>query len=472
MGGEGKAVLGYLGPLLAAAAFLFPAALALHFVLRTLLPFSIESGIELLILGGGVVLGTRWSGAGLIALVAAAPLLNGLMRTGLLELQHPVSLAFAGVVLGLIVARARQFFYQSGPAVLVTDACIFLVGVSLVGTLWRGGATWQDAFGPTHWSQLGFGFHAAFVLVQGLFTFRLLIVDPRVGNRAVVTSVFTAHLLTLVAFIVLQITTKMPELYFTHLGGLSGYAWIPNSPADDIHTLGSWGVVGFAFFLSRARRSLFNTAAAVVAFLIVIASWSRIAWLAAGLVIAIWLVRRGWWRMVGGAAVGLLVVVVLAGMFSAEWQRSVHGHFARRFLGLVDVAHWGTQNSDRFSLYRKSAEMVAHHPVAGVGVGQFYRVSAQYGKGDPATEGTNYFAHNAPLQLIAETGFPLGLTVVGLWALAVWRGRLSGVGEEGPWLALVGFSVTQLTANAVNIFDSQALVFGWLVAVVWANRER
>ncbi|MCU0774824.1 MAG: Wzy polymerase domain-containing protein [Ideonella sp.] len=92
--------------------------------------------------------------------------------------------------------------------------------------------------------------------------------------------------------------------------------------------------------------------------------------------------------------------------------------------------------SYRVAVWANTLQLIALHPWAGVGFGQFNFAWTL----TPFVERPPLFfdhAHNLPLHLMAELGVPLGLLVIGLLAVALWKGFRAAFGVDGePGAAL------------------------------------
>jgi len=109
------------------------------------------------------------------------------------------------------------------------------------------------------------------------------------------------------------------------------------------------------------------------------------------------------------AAVGLVLVgVVVAGVFLARGRE------------VLDIGGEDTPWSLRAKNLRVSVEMIEDHPWRGVGPGAFGEAYPAYRQ--PGDNETRY-AHNLPLQMVAELGIPLGAGV-GLAFFALFCGPL------------------------------------------------
>ncbi|MDR7521387.1 MAG: O-antigen ligase family protein [Armatimonadota bacterium] len=149
------------------------------------------------------------------------------------------------------------------------------------------------------------------------------------------------------------------------------------------------------------RRRLFSMAALPVVALALVLTWSRGAWLGAGLGLATLAGRIGVRRLWPAALAAAVILGVSAAALAPRWA----WHLAR----LRDVAPAEGPFS-RIAVWRAVPGLVASRPLLGSGFGTFifaYEGSAQR---DPALPGVP-FAHNLFLNFAVETGL-LGLVAL------------------------------------------------------------
>jgi O-antigen ligase len=123
-------------------------------------------------------------------------------------------------------------------------------------------------------------------------------------------------------------------------------------------------------------------------------------------------------RLTRGPRALLLSAPLWYGLFwllMAWWSRETHGSF-----GAAAHVTGSDPSSSRFAIWSNTLALIARHPWAGVGFGEFnFAWSLTPFPGRP----TAFFdhTHNLPLQLMGELGIPLGGAVVVLLALALWQ---------------------------------------------------
>ena len=405
---------------------------------------------------------------------------------------------------------------RPGKAVLVIDVLISVVLLSLAVQIARQHGT--AGFWTTSWSQPVFGYGdshyfmtSAFVWLQGLFFFRLLRVQG--GDvLAWAKSVFAVYGVTLVVFYLLQLWLHVPE-------PIDSITYC--SPLEDIHSFGGITVAIFAAALvSWVHRSWAKTilnccyVAAILALLV--ASWSRATWLAGILVLLLiaWIRLPRRWSM-AVLALGIMVIAIInLNANRASWQ---HNGYLARLISLTRMENLINKSPDRLNLYYKTVGMIREHPFVGHGVGSTYLTSVRFARpGDPNADIPN-FVHNFLLQMAAELGVPVAALFLALILFALWRGyRKSGArnkfqvpsskfqdhgggnpeaGDEkwkaedrranaeairspvsgfryhehamlGVSMALTAYLITQMTANALNIYVSNQFFFWFLMAAL------
>jgi putative inorganic carbon (HCO3(-)) transporter len=131
-------------------------------------------------------------------------------------------------------------------------------------------------------------------------------------------------------------------------------------------------------------------------------------------------------------------------------------------------------NAGRLAIYAANLEALRHHPVLGVGFGNYDRAMRAFYRRHPGADRRSH-AHNTFLQIAVQAGL-LGLAgFVGLFGTVVGRGwvvlrRLRDERDSrwttaaGAWLAVVGFLVGGLTQD--TFVDSECAMAMWVAVAV------
>jgi hypothetical protein len=230
-------------------------------------------------------------------------------------------------------------------------------------------------------------------------------------------------------------------------------------------TFGHAMVIPFAWAVALAHRGRRIALAAVPLLLgAIFFSTARGAWLAAAAVLvvcALLLFRRGApsgrAAVVGGASLAVLAAVLI----SPDLRQHVGSMFDP-----------GGINAGRVAIYRANLDIVAEHPVLGLGFGRYRTAATPYYARHPAADRRSH-AHNTYLQIAAEAGL-VGLAAFGLlFATALLRGAralaVAGNGLElatavGAWAGVVGFLVGGLTQY--NFADNEVALGMWIALAV------
>jgi O-antigen ligase len=231
---------------------------------------------------------------------------------------------------------------------------------------------------------------------------------------------------------------------------------------------------------------------------LVVLSWSRATWLAG----AICLLLLGWLRLPKRWIFLPLVLLVAAiAMINLNanresWERN---EYLWRLSSLVRIENLEAKDPDRIHLYQKALAMIREHPLIGHGIGSFYLNSEHYARpGDPYATLPD-FTHNFLLQMAAELGVPVTALFAVLIVFALcggfrkWKvesgshdgktvrqsngqpvdgstvGRYhgeDGLTILGVTMALGAYLITQMTANALNIYVSNQFFFWFLMTAV------
>lgn len=156
------------------------------------------------------------------------------------------------------------------------------------------------------------------------------------------------------------------------------------------------GLAGAFTLAGRGRQRVLGLALGAVLLAALVLSFGRAGWWGALATAAVLLGLRGGKRPMLGLAALLAVALLVPGVRA-------------RFASSVSVS----ANEDRVFIWARAREVIADHPVLGVGFGAYPRVAQPYyDRADPNFP-MHTWAHDTPLSLLAETG-PTGLAAY-LW---------------------------------------------------------
>jgi O-antigen ligase len=218
------------------------------------------------------------------------------------------------------------------------------------------------------------------------------------------------------------------------------------------------------------RRLLFGFAAALMGTAVIVSnSRSGVISLAASIVFLTLLNLRS--RIYLGL-IGVIIVAIIAGVLWVGAAQIV-GHFGEAVDQLVQS---GTPDVGRAMIWRGAVNMIAAHPVLGVGLGAFVTIYPTY-ESTPISLTINY-AHNDYLQALAEGGVIAGILVV--WFITVVSlGIRKGIRSPDPLVAsmslaaaagIIAILVQSITDTDLQI-PSNALLFLILVSIVSRPRQ-
>ena len=470
----------------------------------------------------------------LFAFAVAMPLLNGLPILGVTG--GSPSAVFAALWLGwmaqqLCSSDAKVPKEPARPpalpvALLASDLLITALLLSLGAQLWRhhhDAQFWAVVYRHT---AAGFGdpyyfLHSAFIWLQGLFWFRAIVLtwqrgpwnareensgctldqstdgneqlrysptnDDRPRSRGALIAikirlVFLSTASLTAIFTLSGYKSILKDNYNHTVGFLSAY--------EDIFSFGGFAAAVLVFTVAVLTKKNWGNFSGQVLYGagvmgLVVLSWSRGIWLAAG----VFLLIVAWFRLPRWCTFAFLISAVLSITFINAnahrpfWQN--HAYLAR-LTALVRIEKLANKSPDRLYLYHKACGMIRERPLLGYGVGSFYLSSPSHAKsGDPHAPTPN-FAHNVFLQIAAEQGVVVAAMFAGLIGWALWRGvrvwqatggRQAVIipgdrnSEErltllGTTLALGVYVQTNLTSNSLNIYASNQFFFWFLMAAV------
>ncbi len=471
----------------------------------------------------------------LFAFSVTIPLLNGLPILGVTG--GSPSAVFAALWLGwigrrLVLSASRQAddvapspCTRLGGIQVTTDLLITALLLSLGTQLWRHHHDAQFWTIFLRHTAAGFGdpyyfLHSAFIWLQGLFWFRALVFtwqrgpwdargknpshppdrstdrneqlrysitkDDRPRSRGALIAIKTRRVFLSTAGFTAIFT--LGEYKSTLTENWIGIGFI--SAYEDIFSFGGFAAALLVFavaVLSKKNRGNFSWQILYItgATGLVVVSWSRGIWLAAGvfLLIVAWFRLPRWCTMVFLASIAVAVSLINLQNQKGLWK---HPSYLARLAALVQIENLAKKSPERINLYFKAIGMIRERPLLGHGIGSFYLSSPGYAEtGDPNAPVPN-FAHNVFLQIAAEQGVVVAALFAGLIGWTLWRGvrawqktggRQAAIipGERasqdrltllGTTLALGVYVQTNLTSNSLNIYASNQFFFWFLMAAV------
>lgn len=155
---------------------------------------------------------------------------------------------------------------------------------------------------------------------------------------------------------------------------------------------------------------------------------------------------------------------------------AVPGPFAQRAITLAqeyqswrpDVAARDSSAGLRIEFYRNSLDIIADHPIAGVGTGGFASAYATRVKGTEMLATRN--PHNEYLHIAAQLGL-IGLAAMGLLFVVQWRvaRRLPTALESGLARGLVLAFAVGCLFNSMLLDHAEGLLYAWLGGLLFAG---
>ncbi|HUG22953.1 PglL family O-oligosaccharyltransferase [Piscinibacter sp.] len=183
-----------------------------------------------------------------------------------------------------------------------------------------------------------------------------------------------------------------------------------------------WALIGTAWLAeSGALRRRIAAALATALLFGVVLSASRTG-IVGVVLLALWgLLDR---RLSRSTRAALLLAPVA---YAAFWLGlSAWAHMSHQlFGGEARVSSNGDISSSRFAIWSDTLSLIAQHPWAGVGFGEFNFAWSLTPFPDRPVAFFDH-THNLPLQFAVELGLPLALLVLSLLAYALWRAFVAG----------------------------------------------
>ena len=467
-----------------------------------------ELGAVLILSVGCFLLGAWRRRDALFAFTLFVPLLVGLDQTRLMDCASATTLCFSALWIGIQaslfgaqfgfpglqrpIVSHRDSFREAKPLLLSVHILIAAVVISLCWQLLRHER--DDSFWLLLTTRPVFGYGdpwyfltASFVWLLGLNYFLELgsefgseevASDGTNSNRTSISSwvapVVGTYCGTIVIFFLFQFFVHIPE-------GWAGAGF--QSPFEDISSFGSICVLLLMYVLAvlveRRTPTFWTVITAIFLICMVVASWSRGAWLAAvifGGVLALFHFGPRGRTVILGTAIAIVALVNLS-LRLPVWENQP---YLSRLASLVRIENPENKDSGRIPIYRKAVRMIAERPLVGFGIGSFYRTSTSYADKDDIYGAKPDFAHNVYLEIAAEEGLPIAAVFAFLTMYLLKRGivlsRRGGTPHSngnatyasalGLTLSVGAYLQTQLTANSLNVYPSNQFLFWFLAAVI------
>jgi O-antigen ligase len=323
-----------------------------------------------------------------------------------------------GAWLTLLASRLSAAGARPGNGLAALLAALMLMALaSLAAPLWAG-APWSLA-----WSSAGLLAAAALAALVG-------------AQLSIQGQAFDAFRAFCLALVVAGLASSLIGLVQVYLPAWADGQWIARSgipgravsnlrQPNHMSSLLMWSLIA-AVWLGEARllRRTATVGIALVLLFGVVLSGSRTGALGA-LLLALWgaLDRR--------LARSSRLLLLLAPLVFALLWAGVTGwaHVNQQVFGGEAQLHKADISSSRFGIWSNTLALIAAHPWAGVGWGEFNFAWTLTPFPDRPVAFFDH-THNLPLQLAVEMGLPLALGVLGLLGVALWRALQAATHES------------------------------------------
>ena len=414
---------------------------------------------------------TSWS---LYGFAASIPLLSGLQMLGL---TGPVPLS------SFIFAALYFFWFPKkiisnegiNPKSGIENLVDILSGMTLLSVLVTLWSFPTDLILEYFWHRLPgsqreifYTLDAAFVLLQGLFFYRMIELEEN-AKAAFEKVILVLYLQTFVIifFSFIQLFFRVPEPFL----GLALYAPFEDKNAYGSYLLVLFSVLLFLTYRSHDKRTLLNHVFFILIFLFMVLSYSRAAWLAAFAIGAVVLMQE----LSGGKKFSIIFLLILflasshALLGHSLILKGIYKTIIRYMEPFID---FGTFNlSGRSLLWHRALSIIGQFPLTGSGIGTFYRISPSF-QDVPINEMMDFYenAHNYFLQMAAELGIP-ALLVLSIILFHTYRSgykNLTLYAESIPWrkgllLGLTAYLITCIFGHPL-LSSSQQFLFWFIVS--------
>ncbi len=418
---------------------------------------------------------TKMSLYGFIILV---PLVSGLQLIGVMRNISLPSFIFSSFYTSWIL---KHLYYgkgnfspksEIGNLVDIFSGTVLLSLVSIICiypadfTLYR---FWLPAQGQ---DDIFYGIESAYVLLQGLFFYRILeneMLDINEWKRFKLLIYIQAVII--IIFSLVQILFHIPGLYWPRLG--------INAPFDDLHSYASCILIFIFIFWAhiydeKRRFKIMNAFFLGLFLILIILTGSKIAWLSLSIV-GIGLIYRSSGRKAVIIALCLLVgILVYLNIFNPQWlDKDLLGRIDA-FSSILKYQESGAFQS-RSYLWHRALNIIEENPFLGTGIGTFFRVStAYYPTYGPYGTTWHENAHNYYLQIAAELGIPaLCLFLFIIFTIYNKSLQLLSISDEigintyikGLLLGLTAYLMTCLTGHPL-LHVTQQFMFWFIIAAI------
>jgi O-antigen ligase len=456
------------------------AALSCHVIIVFLINFSSVLPVTLPVLLGMAACSWYAPFQALFIFAGLIPLINGLCVTlSPFFIFHNV--LFSCLYLPWFIKNVllhKQHLAPQSPPGLLADLLSTLILFSLVFYLacFPAGLILPALWSPASFDQIHplHAVNAAVILLQGLFFFRLLEIEGRGKNILPgLTAVVWALTLSVLFFSGIQLLFDVPPWKMVKLFGRRGLF----SPFDDINSYGSIIVVLFSVFLflflgSTGKRRATNGIVSLLLFLCAFFSLSRITILTSLAILLFACCRYLSRKMI---ACSLVLLVFLAALLLAYREKlpayslPIANYSVKKMVSSSSL-------DMRFHRWMISLDMIGSAPLAGHGIGTYYRLYPDFSSmgSAPANSRDLFYhgpenAHNYYIQLAADLGVP-ALLIFMLLLFYVYRAAYSSITAAaypqplrvGLVAGISGYLITCLTNHSL-LLPAQQFLF-WFAA--------
>ena len=321
---------------------------------------------------------------------------------------------------------------------------------------------------------------ASYILLQGLFLYRLLSMEGRDADWPKwVDRIFRVQTIAIIGFTGVQFFLLLNR----NQGVLAGVFW----PFDDIHSYGSYVVFLFFYHVSQViynqRYRGFSLAASMLLFGFILASYSRSAWVAltiVSLTITFLIISRPKrkWFVISVTLFFLGVSFLLGPVLLSSDKKYLH-----RLGRLVSITNYDKDKTimGRMNRWRIAVQIARDFPITGSGIGSYLRLAPSYAALDKDHKllkkikkrfNVRNNVHNYYLQLLAEIG-SIGLFVF-LWILVcIYQTGFRCLKKtdrkkaqiHGLLFGLSAYLITMITSHP-TIISKQQLMFWFVLSAI------
>ncbi len=438
---------------------------------------SISTSAIVIVIGFLTIWNVTWS---LYIFIFCVPIVSGLQMIGFLSSGPILSIGFASIFLSWLpkfLLQKREIIKSKTGIENLVDFLSGIILLSLAMLLYH--------YPPNIWlfsrnvqnNLLSQSFNGAYLLLQGLFFYRVIVLeaddDQKFLNRIIL--IFYLQALVIIFFSLLQLIFHIPAQKSSII---SIY-----SPFDDIHSYGSYITFIFFVFLNfvSGKYRLLNILFVLIFFIMIILSFSRATWLATFVIFLFYILIRLSMKMKMLFICLTIACLLTINLFPNTFLQS-KSPYVKRLGRLVLINNYLKDKTilGRLVRWKTSLRIIQDYPITGSGIGTFFELFPAYLDPEDKTWmhklrkrwKAKENAHNYYLQICADLGIPALIVFIGIIFYSFKAGLRTVKAKmgnkriiNGTLYGLSAYLITMITGHPL-LLSNQQYLFWSIIAVV------